>query len=86
MYCHGWLQLFFFFLTLIQIDADSQLQEVFKFFLGHSPLPLLRGGSFANNRRDKWEEREGTKITIFLIFGVSRSLYSPIFPYILEYI
>lgn len=87
-YCHGWPQLFFFLKkkTLIQIDVDTQLQEVFKSFLEYSPLPLIHDSSFANNRREKREERERTEITIFLIFGMGGSFYSPIFPYILEYI
>lgn len=82
---YSWLFLLLL-LTLIQIDADTQLQEVFKSFLGYSPLPLIHGGSFANRKRDKWEERERTEITIFLILGVNGSLYSQLFPYILEYI
>lgn len=77
---------FFSLNILIQVDADTQLQEVFKSFLEYSLLPLIYGGSLANNRRDKWEERERTEITIFLILGVDGSLYSSIFPYILLYI
>lgn len=75
MHCHSWLQ---FFNIRMQIHADTQLQDIFQSFLEYSPLLLICGDSFANYRREKWEERERTEIAIFLTFGVGGSLYSHI--------